>query len=128
LQFGLQLASRLTPQCLADLVGRVGHHLGQYMRIPGRHGDLGVAEYLHHYTLVDALGKQQRGRGVPCVVYASVADSSDLEERFPLVLVGVGADRMTIGLAPDESAVVPGWPGSHALLELRGPVRFERRR
>jgi hypothetical protein len=35
------------------------------------------------------------------------------------------ANRPPVGLTPYEVALVPGWPSSHALMELGGPVRFE---
>src|SRR5215831_15707912 len=53
------------------------------------------------------------------------ADSGGFEQIIPFVPVGVGADGPSIGLTPDEVAVVPGWPSGHAFLELGGPVRFE---
>jgi len=31
-----------------------------------------------------------------------------------------------LGLAPDEIAVVPGWPSGHTLVELGGAMVFER--
>jgi hypothetical protein len=41
----------------------------------GRHADLGVAEDLHDDTLIDALGEQQGGRGVPGVMDPHVTDT-----------------------------------------------------
>ena len=84
-----------------------------------------MAEDLHHDALIDALGEQQGGRGMPGVMNANPADSGRFQQSFPFVPVGVVANRPAVGLAPDEVAVVPGWPGGHALLELGGPVRFE---
>ena len=36
------------------------------------------------------------------------------------------ADRPSVGLAPDEIAIVPGWPSGNALVELGGAMSFER--
>jgi hypothetical protein len=77
------------------------------------------------YRLINALSKQQGGRGVPGIMNAHPADSGGFEQSIPFVPVGVGADRPPVGLAPDEVAVVPGWPCGHAFLELGGSVRFE---
>ena len=35
------------------------------------------------------------------------------------------ADRPPVGLAPDEVALLPSWPGGHALVKLSGPACFE---
>jgi hypothetical protein len=57
---------------------------------------------------------------------ADLADSGRFEQSPPFVPVGVVTDRPSVGLAPDEAAVAPGWPGGHALVKLGGPVCFER--
>jgi hypothetical protein len=84
-----------------------------------------VAEYLYYDALVHALGEQQCGRRVSSIVHPHPTDSGGCEQGIPFVPVGVGADRPPVGLAPDEIAVVPGWPSGHAFVQLGGPVRFE---
>src|SRR5215468_1844590 len=86
-----------------------------------------MAEDLHDDALIDALGEQQRGRGVTGVVDAHPADSGRFQQGMPFVPVGMIANRPPAGLAPYEVALVPAWPGGHALVELGGPVRFEGR-
>lgn len=97
------------------------------MGVATGHADLRVAKDLHHHALVDALREQQGGSRVPGVMNANLADSGRSEQRSPFIPVGVVTDRPSVGLAPDEVAVVPGWPGGHALKKLGGPVRLERR-
>ena len=63
---------------------------------------------------------------MPGVTNADPADSDRCERGSPFVPVGVVADRPSVGLAPDEAAVAPGWPGDHAFVKLGGPVGFER--
>src|SRR5690348_15912166 len=41
-----------------------------------RHADLRVAKDLHHDPLVDPLGEQERGRGMPCIVNLSLSYDS----------------------------------------------------
>jgi len=86
-----------------------------------------VAGDLHYDALINALSKQQSGRGVPGIMNPHPADSGGFEQIIPFVPVGVGADWPPVGLAPDEVAVVPDWPRGHAFLELGGPVCFESR-
>ena len=67
-----------------------------------------MAEYLHHHALINALSKQQSGRGVPGIMNPHPSDPGCFQQGIPFVPVGVGADRPPVGLAPDEIAVVPG--------------------
>ena len=86
-----------------------------------------MAEDLHHNALVNTLGEQEGGGGVPGVMDPHPTDTGCFQQGLPFVPVGMGADRPPIGLAPDEVAITPGSPGRHALMELDGPVRSERR-
>lgn len=84
-----------------------------------------MAEDLHDDTLIDALGQQQGGRGVAGVMDPHLADPGRLQQGVAFVPVSVVTDWPAVGLAPDEVAIVPGWPGGHAFVKLGGPVRFE---
>ena len=86
-----------------------------------------MAEYLHHNALINALSKQQSGRGVPGIMNPHPADSDGFEQIIPFVPVGVGADGPPVGLTPDEVTVVPARPDSHPFLDLGRPVSLERR-
>jgi hypothetical protein len=126
LQFGLQLGLRFAPQRPANPLSRISHELGQDVGVLRGHADLGVTEDLHYDALINALGEQQRGRSVPGIVNPHTPDSGGFEQRVPFVPVSVGANRPPVGLAPDEIAIVPGWPSGHALMELVGAMSFER--
>lgn len=80
LQFGLQLGSRVAPQRPPDSLGCVGHELRHYVRVHGHHADLLVTKHLHDHALVNALGEQEGGGGVPGVMNAYLADTSRLEQ------------------------------------------------
>ena len=97
------------------------------MRVATGHADLRMAEDLHDYALIDALGEQERGRGMPSVVDTDAAGFRLLSTRRSTRPSSVIANRPPVGLAPYEVALMPGWPGGHALVELGGPVRFEGR-
>jgi hypothetical protein len=85
-----------------------------------------VAEDLHDNALIDALREQKSGSGVPGVMDAHLPDTGRIEQHSPFGPVGMVPDRPTVSLAPDEIAVVPRWPGGHALVELSGPMCPER--
>ena len=97
----------VTPQRPADPLGCVRHDLWQEMGVFRGHADLRATEGLHHNALVNALSKQERGRGVPGIMDPYPADTSGFEQGIPFVPVGVGADWPPVGLAPDEITVVP---------------------
>ena len=42
-----------------------------------------LTEDLHHDTLVNALGEQESGRGVPGVMHSHLTDSGHLEQHSP---------------------------------------------
>ena len=86
-----------------------------------------MAEDLHHDTLVNTLGEQQCGGGVPRIMNSHVTETRLPEECFPLVPVSVSINGPPVGLTPNEVTVVPGRPNRHALLELSRPVSLERR-
>jgi hypothetical protein len=67
-----------------------------------------MSEDLHHDALINALSKQQSGRGVPGIMNPHPADSSGFEQILPFVPVGMRADGPPVGLTPDEVAAVPG--------------------
>jgi hypothetical protein len=80
-----------------------------------------VAEYLHHDALVNALGQQESGRGVPGVMNPHPADTGRCQQGIPFVPVSMSADRAPVGLAPDEIAACASWPASDSLVRDSKP-------
>ena len=119
---GLQLDSRLAPECPGDALSRIGHQLRQDMRLTACHTDLRVAEDVHHHTLIDSLGQQERGGRMPGRRAPAHYGTGRFQQGLPLVPVSVGTDRPPVRLAPHEVAVFPARPGGHAFSELRPAV------
>jgi hypothetical protein len=93
--------------------------------IARRHADLGVAEDLHYHALVDALGQQQGGNGVPGIMKPRITDVDRFEHGFPFTPISPRIDRAAIGLAPYEIIVLPRGPGRHPLRELSRTMQPE---
>ena len=70
----------------------------------------------------DALGQQQRRRGVPAVAQPDRAHSRLAQEGLPGAPVGLALDRPSVGLGEDQLVVLPERASGDAFLELGGPV------
>jgi hypothetical protein len=81
-----------------------------------------VAEDLDDDPGVDALGQQQRRRGVAAVVQPDVANPGLDQKPLPGVPVRLPLDRLPVRLREDQVAVVPERAGRDPLLELGGAV------
>jgi len=85
-----------------------------------------VAEDLHYDALINALSKQQSGRGVPGIMNPHPADSAALSRSFHSSQSAWAPIGRPLGWHQTKSPSCQIGRG-HAFLELGGPVCFESR-
>ncbi|WP_338184122.1 hypothetical protein [Jatrophihabitans sp.] len=86
-----------------------------------------MAEQLHDHARVHAFREQQGRCGVAAVVKTYMADPSSLQQRAPVVVVGLLVDGPSVGLGEDEVLVLPVVACQHSLAELSRLVLLESR-
>jgi hypothetical protein len=84
-----------------------------------RLADLGVAEDLLDDADVDALSEQEGRGGMAGVVHADPPDAGLLQQRQPVVPVGLGGEGLAGGRAEHKVQVCPGVSGRLPFRVLR---------